>query len=79
MKNVINKKNENQFEDIYEFVDHMPNKLKLEMYAIIYNKDYRQLNILNDKSRSFIAWICPLFKANSVTDNSYVYFEGDEI
>ena len=49
------------------------------MSTYIYNKDYRQLYFLKDKSRSFLAWICPLFKINVITDNQYVFFEGDEI
>lgn len=49
------------------------------MTQFIYNKDYKHLQFLKEKSRSFHAWVCPLFKANVVMDNSYVYFEGDEI
>jgi len=34
---------------------------------------------LKEKSRSFLAWICPLFKASVINDNKFVFFEGDEI
>ena len=32
-----------------------------------------------EKSSSFIAWICPLFKPQVVVDFQYIYFEGDEV
>jgi hypothetical protein len=37
------------------------------------------LDLLFERSSSFIAWICPLFKPQVFVDYSYIYFEGDDI
>ena len=57
----------------------MPHKLKLELSVYIYQQTYESLNFLKGKSSSFIAWICPLFKPQVITNYQYIFFEGDDI
>lgn len=37
------------------------------------------INFFGGKSTSFLAWICPLLKAQYVPENEYIYFEGDQV
>ena len=57
----------------------LPHKLKIEISLYLHEKTYKKIFFLHDKSVSFIAWICPLLRPYIVTDNEYVYFEGDEV
>jgi hypothetical protein len=31
------------------------------------------------KTKTFIAWICPLLKSYVITEDEYIYFEGDDV
>lgn len=57
----------------------LPHKLRIEISLYLHEETYRKILFLHDKSLSFIAWICPLLKPYLLTDNEYVYFEGDEV
>lgn len=45
----------------------------------MYKDLYSKLLFLQDKSSSFLAWICPLFRPTVFGINQYIYFEGDEV
>ena len=60
-------------------MDELPHKLKIEISLYLHEDTYKKINFLHDKSLSFIAWICPLLKPYVVTDNEYLYYEGDEV
>lgn len=57
----------------------LPHKLKIEMSLYLHQKTYNTIFFFHDKSLSFIAWICPILRPYAVTDNEYIYFEGDEV
>jgi hypothetical protein len=60
-------------------MDELPHKLKIEISLYLHEDTYKKINFLHDKSMSFIAWICPLLKPYVITENQYVFYEGDEI
>lgn len=66
-------------DDLNQFVDELPHKLKIEVSLFIHEQTYRKINFLKDRSSSFKAWVCPLLKPYLVTENQYVFFEEDEI
>mmetsp|Transcript_23565 Transcript_23565/g.36258 ORF Transcript_23565/g.36258 Transcript_23565/m.36258 type:complete len:139 (+) Transcript_23565:948-1364(+) len=66
-------------EEMHSFLEELPHKLKIDISVYLYEKTYKIIRFLQEKSSSFIAWICPLLKPYIVTENQYVYFEGDEI
>jgi len=50
-------------------MEELPHKVRIETSMYINLKTYTQMNFLHDKSISFIAWVCPLFKHCQVTEN----------
>ena len=51
----------------------------MELSVYLYRDLYSKLFFLQDKSSSFLAWICPLFKPVQFGINQYIYFEGDDV
>ena len=51
----------------------------MELSVYLYKDLYSKLYFLQDKSSSFLAWICPLFKPVVVGIHQYIYFEGDDV
>lgn len=51
----------------------------MELSVYLYKDLYKSLEFLQDKSSSFLAWICPLFKPIIIQQDRYVYFEGDPV
>ena len=39
----------------------------------------KQIHFLQDKSSSFLAWICPLLQPSVFLDQQYMFFEGDDV
>ena len=66
-------------EDLNNFMDDLPNKLKVEVSLFIYESTYQRVSFLQTQSTTFIAWICPVLKPQLNMEGQYVYFEGDEI
>ena len=66
-------------EDLNEFVESLPQELKVEVSLFLFEKTFKQINYLNDKPVSYIAWICPLLKPQVKGAEQYVYFEGDDV
>jgi len=50
-------------------MEDLPHKVRIETSLYINLKTYNQMCFLHDKSISFIAWVCPLFKPYLVTPN----------
>lgn len=65
--------------DVTQFVEDLPHKLKLEISLHIYKKTYQKIEMFRGRSSAFIAWICPLLKPFLSMRNSYIFFEGDEV
>ena len=80
LKSSLKQNGENKdLQNTHDFMAGLPHKLKLELSVYIYQDTYQSLDLLFEKSSSFIAWICPLFKPQVVVDYQYIYFEGDEV
>jgi len=66
-------------DDLNEFIDELPDKLKVETSLFVHAKTYREIYFLIGKRTSFLAWVCPLLKPYLSMESSYVYFEGEKI
>jgi hypothetical protein len=64
---------------VHEYTEQLPHKLRVELSIYLYKDLYSKFYFLQDKSSSFLAWICPLFKPVISGINNYIYFEGDDI
>ena len=49
--------------DINQFVNDLPHKLKLEVSLYIHEQTYKRIDLFKGKSSAFIAWVCPLLKS----------------
>ena len=56
------KYNYQDFEDYTNFVNELPYNLKIEVSLYLHEDTYKTMQFLQDKSMSYIAWICPLLK-----------------
>ena len=65
-------------DDLNDFVEALPHKLKIEVSLFIHEKTYKNVAFLKLQSPSFIAWICPYLKPFLCPANDYIYQEGDE-
>jgi len=66
-------------DDLNAFVEDLPHKLKVEVSLFLHEKTYNSIEFLSDRSKSFIAWVCPLLKPFLNPGDQYIFFEGDEI
>ena len=69
LKQSLSIKNNKDFEEMHKFLEDLPYKLKIDVSVHIYERTYKSILFLKCKSRSFIAWICPLLKPYAVTEN----------
>ena len=69
----------NDLEDIHNFSDALPHKLKVELSVHLYKSLYRKIIFLHEKSHSFVAWICPLLIPTVFCEEQYIFFEGDDV
>ena len=65
-------------DDLVEFVNELPQHLKLEVALFIHESAFRKIDFIRDQSPSFINWICPLLIPLIQSPGEYIYFEGDE-
>lgn len=77
-KSFLHRQNEAN-QELIDFINQLPNDLKLEVSMFIHEETYKQIYFLRRQSRMFIAWICPLLKPMVDTPGQYIYFEGDEV
>lgn len=66
-------------EELIEFIDELPNNLKLEVSMFIHENTYKKITFLKRQSAMFISWICPRLKPMIDSPGQYIYFEGDEV
>jgi len=60
-------------------LEELPYKLKIELSIYLYEKTYSNITFFKGKTTTFIAWICPLLKSYVITEDEYIYFEGDDV
>jgi len=57
----------------------LPHKLKIQISLYIYEGRYKRVRFFQDKSSSFISWICPLLRQQMFEEKMYIYNEEDDI
>lgn len=60
-------------------MDDLPQGLKVEVALYIHEKTYQKIGFLNNRSDSFIAWVCPLLRPYLNLEKQYIFFEGDDV
>lgn len=61
-----------------QFVDQLPEKLKIEVNLFIFEDRYKNIYMLKNKTSAFISWTCPRLKPQFYQHDSPVFMEGDE-
>ena len=79
LKQSLQYNHKKDIDDLNQFVEELPHKLKIEVSLFLHEQTYRNIVFLKDRSSSFKAWLCPLLKPYLVMENQYVFFEDDEI
>ena len=79
LKDTLYLKADREFEELHRFVEELPHLLKVEVSKYLYEGTFKKLQFMQNKSDSFLAWVCPLFKANVVCENEFIFVEGDGI
>jgi hypothetical protein len=51
-----------QNDQIQQFIEDQPHKLKIILSMYIHESRYKTISFLEGKTKSFISWICPLLK-----------------
>jgi hypothetical protein len=55
--------------DIHNFVDSLPHKLKVEVSLHIYEDRYNKIKFFKNRTPNFITWMCPMLKPLFFGDN----------
>lgn len=79
LKKNLNYENQKDFQEINQFVETLPHKLKIEVSLYIYEERYKRIRFFKKMTVSFISWICPLMKPQHYSENQHLFIEGDEI
>ena len=79
VKKSIKYQHNNDIEDMVQFLDTLPQDLKVEVSLFIFESTFKQFEFFYDRPVSFITWICPLLKPLIKLKDQYVFFEGDDI
>ena len=66
-------------DDLQNFMDHLPHKLRNEVSLFIHENTYKTITFLKMRSSLFISWICPLLKPFFILEDQHIYFEYEEI
>lgn len=69
----------NNHRQVMDFLDNLPHKLRMDVTHIIHEKRYQNIKFLNNKSNSFLNWLCPLFTPVFFGAKQYIYSEGEDI
>lgn len=67
------------FQEINEFVEDLPQKLRIEVSLYIYEERYKKIKFFRKMNASFITWICPLMKPCMFAENQYIFNESDVV
>lgn len=60
-------------------MEELPAKLKVELAMEIHKEIYHNIEFFKYKDKSFIVWVGPLLKPYMVSEEEYIYKEGDAI
>ncbi|CDW71411.1 UNKNOWN [Stylonychia lemnae] len=67
------------FHDVTKFMNELPYKLKIELALEIHKDIYREIEFFKKQDKNFIVWVCPLLRPFLVSEQDYIYKEGDDI
>ena len=77
---IENAENDKNQDELNEFLDSLPFRLKLRTIMAIYEERYMSVKYIREMNNyNFIAWICPLLKPLNVPIDQYIYQESDRI
>lgn len=62
LKKSIQFENQKDMNELTNFIEELPHKLKIETSLYIYEDRYNKVKFLKGRSPSFITWLCPLLK-----------------
>ena len=54
--------------DLNEFVEDLPQKLRVEVSLFIHEDTFKKIVLLRDKDDQFKAWFCPMLKPLLITN-----------
>ena len=79
IKSSIRYQYKNDIEELVEFIQDLPNNLKVEVSFFVFESTFRELQFFNKQPLTFIAWICPLLKPAIVGKDQFIFIDGDDI
>jgi CRP-like cAMP-binding protein len=65
--------------DKMNFLQELPNKLRIELSQIMHDSVIQKMYFFKDQPSDFIAYVAPLLKPVKFSQNDYLYKEGDMI
>lgn len=79
LKQSLRYKYNKDIEDLNEFVDELPQNLKIEVSLFIHEQTYNRILFFKGRSDAFIAWICPLLRPQLVMADQQVFHQGQDV
>ncbi|CDW88827.1 cation channel family protein [Stylonychia lemnae] len=67
------------YHDVTKFMKELPYKLKIELALEIHKGIYREIEFFKKQDKNFIVWVCPLLRPFLVSEQDYIFKEGDDI
>ena len=61
-KQSIRYRYKHDLEELINFIEELPNDLRIECHFFIFEKTFKKLQFFKGKPLTFIAWVCPLLK-----------------
>jgi hypothetical protein len=65
--------------DFLNFLDELPQKIKLELAMEIHKCLYESVKFFQNKEKSFIAWVGTMVRPLNISETEYIFKEGEEI
>ena len=65
--------------NVSKFIEDLPHNLRADLSLYVYDGIYKSISFFKNRSKCFIAWICPQLKPFVTTPGEFVYNEGDEV
>lgn len=60
-------------------MEELPHKLKVELALQIHKDIKKNIEFFKNKKDNFIAWIGPLLKPHLVSEQEYIFSDGEDI
>jgi hypothetical protein len=78
LKKSIGYQHKEDIAGLQKFINNLPQKLKIEVSLYIYESRYTKIKFFKNQTPSFITWICSILIGQQVSENQYIFLEGDE-